>query len=172
MRSGVALSLVPLIEFDHVARRVDHDRLMPEPLPVLLVVDGMSVIADARDGRPKVVNLDREMRRVHRRVRRLEEVYLPVINLKPRPGIVHAIGSIDNRQTEYVSIERQGRIGVVHDERNMMDTSTTRFRHEHIMPVSVTSARAEVPIGAPVSARAFWRGQTSPATCELLTVTR
>jgi hypothetical protein len=66
----------------------------------------VSVIADARDGRRKVVNLDREMRRVHRRVRRLEEVYLPVIKLKPRAGIVRAIGSIDNRQTEYVSIER------------------------------------------------------------------
>jgi hypothetical protein len=136
-------SLVPLIEFDHVARRVDHDRLIPEPLPVLLVVNGVSVIADARDGRRKVVNFDREMRRVHCRVRRLEEVYLPVAYLKPRAGIVRAIGSIDNRQTEYVSIERQGRIGVVHDERNMVNTSTTRFRHDRIMPVLVRGVHAE-----------------------------
>jgi len=64
-------------------------------------------------------------------------VYLPVPKLKPRARIVRAIGSIDNRQTEYVSIERQGRIGVAHDERNMVNTSTTRFRHERMMPVPV-----------------------------------
>ena len=62
-------------------------------------------------------------------------MYLPVIKLKPRAGIGHAIWSINYRQTEYVSIERKGRIGVAHNERNMVNTSTTRVRHKCIMPV-------------------------------------
>jgi hypothetical protein len=74
------------------------------------------------------------MRRVDRRVRRLEEVYLAVLKLKPRPWTVRAARSIDNREAEYVSIKRECCVGILHHERNVMKASTTWFCHERIMP--------------------------------------
>jgi hypothetical protein len=117
---------------------------------VFEVVDPVPLRTDGRDGRGKVVNLDREVRGVHRRVGRLEEVDLAVLKLKPRAGIVGTLGAIDDRQTEHISIERQSGIGVVHDERNVVDASTTGFCHDGIMPAAdVIDTR---PIGSDLCA--------------------
>jgi hypothetical protein len=140
--------LVPLVQFDHVARRVDHDRLVSESLPVRDVVHGVPVRADALDGRREIVNLDREVRRVCCAVRRLEEVNLPVIQLKPRAGVVRASRPFDNRQAENISVEGQRFVGVANDEGDVMNASATWFHHGGMVPDADSRDQCAVaPIG-------------------------
>jgi hypothetical protein len=59
-------ALVGLIQLDHIAGRIDNRRLVAEPLAVLLLVHGVTVFANGRDGSGQVVDLDRSRLRASR----------------------------------------------------------------------------------------------------------
>jgi hypothetical protein len=71
--------------------------------------------AYGRDHRRKIIDFDREVRWIHRRVRRLEQMHLAVPKLEPRAWITRSIGSLDRREPEHISIEGEGRVRIVDD---------------------------------------------------------
>jgi hypothetical protein len=103
---------VGLVEFDQIARRIDYQCLIPEPLSVVDVVDRDAVLTYGSDRCREVVDLDREVRRAGERVGRLEQMYLTIAKLEPRAWKVSSIWSFHRLKTEDVTIERESRVRV------------------------------------------------------------
>jgi hypothetical protein len=117
--------------------------LVSEPLAVLLLVHGVTVFANGRDGGGQVVDLDREVGRVAGWIARLKEVYLSVAEFQPRSGVSSAIRPVDGLKPEHISIERECFVGVLHNKCNVVQSHTSRIRHGLIMPVLVRDAHAQ-----------------------------
>ena len=126
---------VGLIQLDEVARGVEYERLVSEALRVFLVVDSDAALSNRRNTRREVFHLNREMRRLHGRIGRREEMQLRIGQLEPRTrgDRVRSIWSVDRCKAEHVPVEAERGVGIAHGYSNVMESSW-RFSHPPILP--------------------------------------